>query len=98
MEGAADFVGLKLAQVQRFLNDAFAGEGGIAMNEKQHAAATIVIFYTVLLGAYTAHGHRIHKLQVAGIEAQRDVNALTAGSFDVGRMAEVIFDVAAANV
>ena len=74
----ADAVAGQLAQVQGFLDDAFAGETGVAVNQQRHARAAVGDrpgrLETVLLGAHAAQGHRVDEFQVAGIETERQMD------------------------
>ena len=98
VDRAADRIGLELAEVQRFLNDALARKGGVAVHQDDQAALTLVVVVPVLLGPHAPQGNGIHELEVAGVEAQRDVYVTAVDGLPVGAEPEVVLHVAAAAV
>ena len=98
VERAAHAVGVELAEIERLLDDALAGEGGVAVDQDHHPVLPGMVARAVLPGPHPAQGHRIDELQMAGIEAEREVDAAAVAGLVVGRVAEVILDVAAADV
>ena len=71
---AAGGVAGNFAKVERFLDDSFAGKRGIAMNHKAQGLLALRVAAAVLLAAHAADDHGIDELQVAGIEAQRQMH------------------------
>jgi hypothetical protein len=87
----------RAGQLQGLHQNALAAKRRIAMDEHgQHFGARRVAT-PILAGAHRTFDHRIGALQVRGIERQRHVH-VTAAGFDIGRKAEVVFDVAGAFV
>ena len=95
MKRAADRVSIQLAEIQRFLNHAFAGEGRIAVNQDHHAPLAVRIALTILFGPQAAQSDGIYKFQMAGIETQRKMDRPARGRYPIGAVSQVIFDVAA---
>src|SRR5262245_59203107 len=98
MERAAHGIADELAEVQSFLNYAFAGKCGVAVNEQGQAFAAFGIADSILFGAGAAERDRINEFKMARIETQREVNWMTLGGRKIGAVAQVIFHVAAAFV
>ena len=98
MERAAGAIGLQFAQVQRLLNDPLARKGRVAVNQDHHAVLAGLVRGPVLPGPHAADRHWIHKLQMARVEAEREVHAPAVGGTIVGGVAEVILHVATADV
>ena len=98
MQRAAGAVAGQLAQVERLLHDAFAGEGGVAVDQHDHARLAAPVADAVLLGPHAAQRHGIDELQVAGIEAQRQMDRAARRGRPVAAVAQVILHVAAAAV
>ena len=96
VQRAADGVTGKLAQVERFLNDAFAGKRRVAVNEQAEHLAAIAVAKPVLMRAHAAQHDGIHKFQMARIEAKRDVHFRARRRRPIAAVAEMIFHVAAA--
>ena len=95
---AAGAVGLQFAQVQRLLDDPLAREGCVAVNQDHHAFLAGLVRGPVLPGPHAADRHRIHKFQMARVEAEREVHAAAVGGAVVGGVTEVILHVATAHV
>src|SRR5262249_17950374 len=74
VKGATDVVGIQLAQIERFLNDAFAWECCVPVNQQSHSLLAILVANTVLLGANAAHRNRINKFEMARVETKGKVN------------------------
>ena len=68
------------------------------MDQDHHSVLAGEVVRSVLPGADTPDGHRIDELQVAGIEAQRQVDITAVGGPVVGGMTEVVLDIATADV
>ena len=96
MQSAADAVGGKPHQVERLLNDALAGERGVAVNQQCHAALALGVAAAILLGAHAAGGDGGDELEMAWIEAERKMHFAAARELAIAAVAEMIFDVAAA--
>ena len=95
MNHAADGIAGKLAQVEGFLDDAFAGKRRVAVNEKAERLAAIAVAQAILMRAHTAEHDGIHKLQMAWVEAQREMDFSAVGRRPIAAVAEVMFHVAA---
>ncbi len=98
VQRAADGVAVQLRQVQALLDDALAGEGGVAVDEQVHDSLAAGVAGVVLLAAGPADGDRVDEFEVAGVERQRQVNLFALRGVPVAAVAEVIFHVAAAPV
>ena len=98
MDRAAHRIAGQLAQVERLLHDPFADEGRVAVDQDRHAPLVVEVGAAVLLGPREPQGHRVDELQVAGIEAQREVDLAARRSDVVVVVAQVILDVAAAAI
>ena len=68
------------------------------MDEDAHAFAALVVADAILLGADAAHRDRVDVFQVAGVEAERNVQLRAVGGEPIAAGAEVIFHIAAAAV
>jgi hypothetical protein len=94
---AARVVATGLGQRQRLLHHALAGDGGVAVHQhRQHLLARRVAA-AVHAGAGGALDHRVHDLQVRGVEGQRQVHRAARGA-DVRAEALVVLDVAGGQV
>ena len=98
MERAADAVGVELAQIERLLDDSLAGEGGVAVDQQHHPRLPGEIADPVLAGPDASDGDGIDELEVAGIEAEREVDVAAVGGTVIARMAEVVLHIAAADM
>src|SRR5690606_19171677 len=98
VQSAARAVTLQFAQVERLLNDALPCKRGIAADQEGHSLATFDIAVAVLLGARATERHWVHKLQVAGIEAQRKMEPFAFGRVPIAAISEVVLYVATAAV
>ena len=75
VQRAADGVAGQLAEVERLLDDALAGEGGVAVDQQRHHACRGSRSpLRSCLARTPAQGHGVDELQVAGVEAQRQVD------------------------
>src|SRR2546425_3199180 len=86
---------IELAQIQSFLNNAFAYECGVTVDQDDHAVLALGIACAILLCAHAAQRNRIHKFQMAGIETQRQVNLAAGNRLPIGAIAQVILHVTA---
>ena len=71
----------------------------IAVDQEGEAAGPAVVGDAILLGAHPSLHDRVHPLEVAGVEGQRDVDLVLVGPLPedpIDREAQVIFDVAGA--
>ena len=68
------------------------------MDEQRHHAAASRSPRAILLGAHAPFDHRVHELEVARVEGEREVNFVARRGAVIGRVAEVVLDVAAAEV
>ena len=89
---AAGPVAARLREVERFLVDALAGHGGVAMDQHRHHFPLAVGAAAHLPRIDRAAHYGIDDLQVRGIEGQRQVHR-PAGRGDVGRIAHVVLHV-----
>ena len=97
MHRAAHAVTVQIGQIERLGQDALSSECRVTMDEQRQIFLAAFLSRSVLLGAGTAHGHRIHCLQMAGIGNQVDMNFLTRAGQVFPSRTHVIFDVAAAQ-
>ena len=74
VDRAAGRVALEARQVQRLGDDALAHERRVAVDEERHHAAALAIAAPVLLGAHAALDDRVHELEVARVEGEREVH------------------------
>ena len=93
MNRAPGPIAARLGQLQRFHDDALAGERGIAVHQHRHDLVALGILAALLACAHRALHHRIDDLQVRWVEGQHDVH-VTAWRAHIGGEALVILDVA----
>ena len=98
VERAADAKRRQLAQHQRLLDHAFAGQRRVAVDEERQPALAAQVTDAVLLRAHAADRDRVDELEMAGIEAEREMDALAGGGDPVGGVPEVIAHVAATAI
>ena len=85
VERAADLVAFELAQVQRLLDDAFAGERGVAVNQDAPAPCSrSEVAEPILLRPHAPERHRVDEFQMAGVEAQATRWTLPLAASDRG--------------
>ena len=95
VDGAAHLVGIQLGQVQGFLNDAQAGEGGVAMQHDWQHGALFALVQQVLTGAGDALHHGIHGFQVGRVGGEVDLDiAFTKHLVVVAAGAQVVLHIA----
>ena len=82
------------AHVEHLLNDALSREGRVAVEDQSKHLAALVVAALVLLRAHPAEHHRPHELEVARIEAEREVQGAPVRAVAVRAVAEVVLDVA----
>src|SRR5690606_3264779 len=96
VHGAAGTVPLDARKLEALGHDALSGEGRVAVQkDRQDGAAFRLITELVLLGAHLAEDDRVHRLEVAGVGGQRQVDGVAVEG-PVGGGAEVVFHVARA--
>ena len=95
MHRAADAVAGKISIVQRLRKDSLPSEGAIAVYHQRQILSASALAGAVLLGAAAADGHRIHRLEMAGIRNQMDVDPGAGASHILSRRAHVVLHVAA---
>jgi len=95
MQHAADGVTGKPAQVERFLDNAFAGERRVPVNQQAQDLAAIAVAEPVLMGPHAPEYDGIHKFQMTGVEAKREMNFPAVAHCPVTAMTQMIFYVAA---
>ena len=95
---AANRITRQLRQIQRFLNHAFARKRGVAVNQNHHAAFAHDILNAVLFGAKPSRRHGINEFEVRRVKAQRQLNAAPARRLPVVDVAEMVFDIATAQM
>ena len=94
MHGAAGAVADELAHRQRLVDQALAGEGRVAMHQDaHHRASRPRVARHVLPRADLADDDGIDRLEMRGVGLQREMHHV-AGDLDVGRGAQMVFDVA----
>jgi hypothetical protein len=97
VQRATGVVAARLRQRQRLHHHALAGEGGVAVHQhRQHLRAGLVAA-AIHARLDAAFDHRVHDLQVAGVEGQAQVHR-AAGGGDVGAEALVVLHVARRQV
>ena len=94
---AARAVTAGLREVDHFLVDALAGDGGVAMDQHRQHLVLAAFAAPTLARVNRADDDRVDDFQVRGVESQRQV-AGAAGRRDVGRVAHVVLDVAGRQV
>jgi hypothetical protein len=65
------------------------------MNENDHASLSFQVAGSILLGSHTAQSNRIHKLEMARIEAKREMDFSAGLRLPIGTVPQVIFHIAA---
>ena len=90
-------VATRLGEVEHLLIDALAGHRGIAVDQHGQHLLPSVVAATGLAGIDSAFDDRIDDLEVRRIESQRQM-AWAARRHDVGRIAEVVLDVARGEI
>ena len=98
MEGASHSVGVELREIEGFLDDPLAGKCRVAMDLDHHAMVPGSVTGAILAGPHPSQRHWIDELEVAWIEAEREVHAPAVGRLVVGGVSEVILDVTAADM
>src|SRR6185369_2628073 len=68
--------------------------GGIAVDEQGHAPFAFVIADSILFGAGTAQGDWVDEFQVAGVEAEGQMDLRAARGYPIGAVAEVVLHIA----
>ncbi len=73
-------VPFELAQVQGLRHEPLAREGRVPVDEEgEHLPAVLHVVPLALLGAGPAQDHRVHRLQVAGVAREGDVEKPSRG-------------------
>ncbi len=101
VDGPADAVAVQLGHVERLGDDPLPGERGVAVDEDRQRARPPAVAQAVLFGADAPLHDRVHPLEVARVEGEREVDPVLVGPLAehaVDREAEVVLDVAAAVV
>ena len=98
VQSAANVVGREIAQIQGFLDDALAGECGVAVDQKSHAQPAFGVVDPIHLGANSALHHGIDVLEMARVERQGQVHLVAIGSDPIAAVSLVVLDVAAASI
>jgi hypothetical protein len=91
---AAGRVALEARHVERLGDHALTDEGRVAVDEEGHDAPPLA---TILFRADSTFDHRVHELEVARVEGEREVDALPGAGDAVRGVAEVVLHVAAAD-
>ena len=94
VERAADLVRPQLRERERLRDDALAGEPRIAVEEHREAAAAGRVAHVILARAHRPEHHRVHELEVAGVEVEIQVERTTAAGGVGAGIAHVVLDVA----
>ncbi len=97
MNRSAHGVAAQVGQVQALGGDSLPRKSGVAVHDDRHNLQLPVAPDARLLGASAAHGHRVHRLQVAGIRNQVNAHLLTMRRGEDSRRSDVILHVAAAQ-
>ncbi len=92
VDGATGAVPDQLAHRQRLVNQALAGECGVAVHQNAHNRPPARIARLILPGSDLAYDDRINRFQMRRVWLQRQMY-LAAVNVDVGRCPEVVFDI-----
>ena len=96
VHGAARPVALQQREIQRLRHDPLPGERGVSVNQHGQHALPVLVGDAVLVCAGNALDHRVHRLEVARVGSQEQLQ-LAPVRRDVGaRGAQVVLDVARA--
>jgi hypothetical protein len=98
MKGSAHGIAGKLAHVERLLHHSLARNGGVAMNQDGQVALAAGVVHPFLLRARAPDGHGVDELEVARIEAERQMNRVARAGFPIVAEPEMVFHIAAAGV
>ncbi len=99
MNRAAGAITLELREIERLGDDALADEGGVAVDEDgQDLAAFLGVVETALPGAGLALDDGVDRLEMARVGREADADLGAGGGIDDRFVAEVIFDVAVAEL
>src|ERR1039458_2215976 len=80
MYSSTDGVSRQVSEIQSLGNDALARERGIAAHQQRQIFLGSMLSDPIMLSPGAADGHRINRLQMAGIRYQVDVHLGTAAS------------------
>ena len=94
---AADGVGGKIVEVERFRPNSLTCEGGVAMQSDRQHTLPALRANARLFGARAAHGHRIHGFQMTRIRDEMNFDAASGRRAIFSGGADVILDVAASQ-
>ena len=95
VDRAAGAIPLELRQVEGLRHQALAGKRRVAVDqERQHLLAELRVVAPPLLGARAALHHGVHRLEVAGVGGEADVDGRAVLGDVVGGVPTVILDVA----
>ena len=92
MHGAAGLVTAQTRQAEPFGHNTLTGKGRVTVQQDTHYGGAVLVFQLVLLGADLAQNDGVHRLKVAGVGGQRQVNAVSVKR-PVAGGAEVIFHI-----
>src|SRR5215469_5263978 len=97
VNGSADAVSGKVGIIHRFCQNPLSRESGVAMDKQREVLLTSALSGAVLLGAGSADGYRINRLQVAGIRDQMNVDLAAAARDILAGGAHVVLNVSRAQ-
>ena len=98
VDRAARLVPLELGEVEGLRDDTLAHEGGVAVDEHRADRVTREVPTLFHLRPNSADHDRVHELQVARVEAERDVDVVPLRRGVVRRLPEVVLHVTAAEI
>ena len=90
-------IATRLGEIEHFLIDALPGNGGIAVNQYRQDFLAAILATAGLSSINRPLDHGIDDFEVRRIEGQRQVTRPTGGH-DIGRVAEMVFDVAGSQI
>ena len=98
VNGTADGVLGQLGHVQGLVHDPLAAEGAVAVEQHGHVFLSVAVVFVKLLGARFADDDGVHRLEVARVGDQGEVDATAAERGSVVAGTQVVLDVAGAGV
>ena len=95
MHGAAGAVAAQTGQAEALGHHALPRKGRVAMQQDAQNRGPVRVVLLILLGAHLAQDDGVHRLKVAGVRGQAQVNRIAIETAVRGR-AEVVFHIARA--
>ena len=94
MDGSAGAVALQLGEIEGLGDDPLARKGGLAVDDHRDHPLPFVVVQVGLLGMDDALDDRVDQLQVAGVEAEGEMDLAPRAGEVVAGIPLVVFDVA----